>query len=122
MARNFENLRNDKRNGAQYAYIFDSIDHEGSDREKIAYFYNCFLNEFDFEYNRRRWPNTAVRIGEYLQGLPSCCSVAFTYLEVEQQGKKWGFCGDDKKTAKFINNWFKMLGVRLVTLIEAAGV
>ena len=42
MARIFENLRNDKRNGAQFAYILDSIDHEGCDREKVAYFFECF--------------------------------------------------------------------------------
>ena len=122
MARNFENLRNDKRNGAQFAYILDSINHEGSDREKVSYFFECFMQEFDFDYNRRRYPNTADRIGEYLQGLPSCCSVAFTYWDIEQQGKKWGFCGDDKKTANFINNWFQVLGSRLVALIEAAGI
>lgn len=120
MARNFENLRNDKRNGAQFAYVLDSIDHEGSDREKVAYFFECFTQEFDFDYNRRRYPNTAERIGEYLQGLPSCCSVAFSDWDIEQQGKKWGFCGGAKKSARFVANWWRILGARLVTLKEAA--
>lgn len=122
MARKFENLRNDKRNGAQFAYILDSIDHEGSDREKVAYFFECFTQEFDFDYNRRRYPNTAERIGEYLQGLPGCCSVAFSDWAIEQQGRAWGYCGDAKKSARFVANWWRVLGARLVTLKEAAGV
>ena len=87
MARNFENLRNDKRNGKQFAYILDSIDHEGSDREKLAYFFECFAEEFDHEYTRRRWPNLAERNGQYLQGLPSCCAVAFRYWAISEQGR-----------------------------------
>lgn len=122
MARNFENLRNDKQNGAQYAYILDSINHEGNDREKIAYFFECFAEEFNHGYNRRRYPNISERIGQYLQGLPSCCSVAFTYYDIEQIGRAWGFCGDERKTANFINKWFVVLGARLATLKEAAGI
>ena len=122
MARVLENLRNDKRNGKQFAYILDSIDHEGSDREKVAYFFACFAKEFDFDYNRRRWPNMAERIGEYLQGLPSCCSIAFSNWAIEKQGREWGYCGDAEKAARFIADWWRVMGARLVTLKEAAGI
>lgn len=33
-----------------------------------------------------------------------------------------GFCGDERKTANFINKWFVVLGARLATLKEAAGI
>ena len=122
MARKFENLRDDKRKGMQFAYILDSIDHEGSDREKVAHFFECFAQEFDFDYNRRSRPNLAERIGEYLQGLPGCCSIAFSNWAIEQQGREWGYCGDAKKAARFIANWWRVMGSRLVTLKEAAGI
>jgi hypothetical protein len=76
MARNFNNLRNDKRNGAQFAYLLDAIfdpetgEQFATDADAVRYIWARFNEEFNHEYNRRRYPNLSQRVGEWFAGLP----------------------------------------------------
>lgn len=121
MARKFENLRNDKRNGTQFAYILDSITHEGTDREKVAALLEEFRTEFDYDYNRRKYPNLAQRVGAWLQGLGGSISIAFSDFDIIKQGKSWGYCRNDYESGRFVTDWWNVCGWRLVQLWQAAG-
>lgn len=119
-----KNIRDYKVNGKQFAYVLDAIcvyDYEGTeleatDKECVKYFFDCFESEFNFEYNRRRYPNLQNRINEYLKGLPSCIRIAFENYKIAEIGKSWGYCKNERKEAQFIENWFSVIAFRLIQL------
>lgn len=52
--------------------------------EGVTHFVNCYENEFNHYYNKKQHPNEAVRIAEYLKGLPSCIDLPFEYAEIRK--------------------------------------
>ena len=120
MAKMLVNPRESKKFGIQFGYILDCIQSEdytlSTDKEKIDYFFRCFETEFNHEFNKRRYPSEQDRIAEYLQGLPSCCTVEFYNSEIAEIGKSWGFCQTEKKTDQFVKRWFSVLAFRLIQL------
>lgn len=115
-------IRENKRFGVQFAYLLDLIQSEDkeltTDKEKVEYFFSCFDKEHNDEFYRRAIPNEQKRIADYLQGLPSCCSVDYWNNDIIAIGKSWGFCQDDTKSMQFVNNWFNVLAFRLIQLRE----
>ena len=126
-----EKVRNSAK-GMQYEYIMDCIRNgsratdEGkefaNDAEVLQFFAESFKDEFNNDYNRKLYPNIAVRIGNYLQGLPSVCSVDYWYSDIVEIGKNWGFCQTEKKAQTFCDNWFNQLGCRIVEMCNKLGV
>ena len=116
------NPRENKRFGIQFSYILDCINSEDhvltTDKEKIDFFFQCYEKEFNHEWNKRYYPNESERIGQYLQGLPSCCVVEYWCDEIAKIGKSWGFCQTPRKEEKFVTDWWKVLGFRLIQLRE----
>lgn len=127
MARRFENLRNDKRNGKQFAYLLDAIhnpetgENYGSDAEAVRAAWAQFCEEFNHEYNRKKYPNLSQRVGEWFAGLPSGVGIAYTYADIIATGQAWGYCQTDKKAEKFCADWFGVLGWRFVQMAQALG-
>lgn len=113
-----KDIRNYKNVGVQYAYILDAIDFEGSDLEKVDFFFYNFGEEYDNEYNKRYYPNLQARIAEYLKGLPSCIGIAFSNYDIEQIGIVWGNCKEGSNNNRFINNWWNVIAYRLLKLKE----
>lgn len=119
-----KDIRDYKNVGVQYAYILDAIHTDKlfecpmSDMGKVVYFFDCFNKGYNYDYNKRCYPNLQARIAEYLKGLPSCIGIAFENYEIEQLGKLWGYCKTDKQAAKFVDNWFANIGYRLLQLKE----
>lgn len=117
-----KNVRNYKNLGVQFGYILDCIYNENnenmSDKEAINFFFKCFNDEYNYDYNKRLYPNLQKRISEYIQGLPNCFGIAFTHYDIEQIGKSWGYCTTPAKTANFVNNWFSVIAFRLIQLKE----
>ena len=122
------------RNGDQLVYVIDCIKEssratdEGkefkTDAEALQFFFDCFEQEFNFQYNKRQWPNLAERIGEYLKGLPSCCNIDYTDYSILLLGVKWGVLSstDDKKANKFLENFFSVCGVRILQAARKLGI
>ena len=122
------------RNGVQMVYVIDCIKEssrtadEGkefkTDAEALQFFFDCFEQEFNFQYNKRQWPNLAERIGEYLKGLPSCCNIDYTDYSILLLGVKWGVLSstDDKKANKFLENFFSVCGVRILQAARQLGI
>jgi hypothetical protein len=118
------------RNGVQLVYILDCIKNSRiaadlgvefkTDADALQFFFNCFNEEFNFAYNKRRFPNLQERIGEYLQGLPGCCDIDYTYHDIILLGVNWGVLSstEGKKADKFIENFFSICAFRI---LQAAG-
>lgn len=111
-----KNIRDYKNVGVQYAYVLDAIDFEGSDLEKVDFFFYNFGEEYNSEYEKRRYPNLQVRIAEYLKCLPSSIGIAFSDYNIAEIGKTWGYCKTDKQAAKFVDEWFSVIAYRLLQL------
>lgn len=117
-----KNVREHKNVGVQFAYVLDCIYNDEkdnmSDKEAINYFFECFNKEYNNNYNKRLCPNLQERISQYIQGLPTCISIAFTDYDIINIGKSWGYCTTPAKTANFVNNWFSVIAFRLIQLKE----
>lgn len=117
-----KNVRENKNVGVQFAYILDCIYNDEkdnmSDKEAINYFFESFNKEYNNNYNKRLYPNLQERISQYIQGLPTCISIAFTDYDIINIGKSWGYCTTPAKTANFVNNWFAVFAFRLIQLKE----
>lgn len=119
-----KNIRDYKVNGKQFAYVLDAINvtgYEGNemkatDEERIKYFFSTYNNEYNKDYNKRLYPNSIERLTNYLQGLPSCINIAFTYYDITLIGKNWGYCKNERETERFINSWFKEIAFKLFQL------
>lgn len=115
-----KNVREHKNVGVQFAYVLDCIYNDEkdnmSDKEAINYFFECFNKEYNNNYNKRLYPNLQERISQYIQGLPTCISIAFTDYDIINIGKSWGYCTTPAKTANFVNNWFSVIAWRLIQL------
>lgn len=121
------------RNGMQLVYVTNCIKESsraadegkefGTDADALQFFFDNFTEEFNYQYNKRRFPNLAERIGKYLQGLPSCCSVDFWDDEIKKLGVKWGVLSntEDKKAGKFTENFFTLCGVRILQVAQKVG-
>ena len=106
-----------------YQYILDSIDYEdlkenATGEEKIRNFIDIFHSEYDDAYRRKIYPTLSIRIANYLQGLPSICSVAYENYWIAELGKQWGYVKDDESECRFIDNWFRMIAVRIIEMAD----
>lgn len=112
--------RNYKRGGAMFAYILDSvysdvIDTEAmTDKERIEFLLDTFFEEM-YKYDRRKMCVFDL-LRDWLQGLPSAISVAFSYYDIAVTGKSMGYCKDARSEARFINNWWGMLAYYILRL------
>lgn len=117
--------------GSQFAYCLECIEKcsrvsdEGiefeTDLDKIRFFFECFNTEFNYIQNRKRYPNLQDRIANYLQGLPSCFAIIYWNDEIIAKGQEWGYCQTERKSEKFVDNWFKMIAFRLVQIANKVG-
>lgn len=121
------------RNGMQLVYVLDCIKNsskavdEGltfeSDADALNFFFDTFNKEFNDRYNKRRYPNLQARIGEYLQGLPSCMAVDYWNDDIIKLGLSWGVLDqpEGRKADKFCNDWFNVLGLRILQAAHKVG-
>lgn len=127
-------IRDRKINGKQYAYILDDVltgeQFEGlDDAQKIETFLNQFRDEYNYDYNRRLYPNSAKRIGEYLQGLPTGINIDYYHSEIVERLQSFGIRisykrnGEwDARTWNMINDFFTFCGLRIIQAAEILGV
>ena len=120
-----KDLRLNKRFGVQFAYLFDCIYSDEfdvdqmNDREKIEYVFKKFEAEHGGKHYEKLFPNEQSRLADWLQGLPTSCSVSFYNDDIIEIGKSWGFCKTERKAAEFVNNWFSVLAFRLIQMRNA---
>jgi hypothetical protein len=121
------------RNGVQLVYVLDCIRNssratdEGkefaNDFEVLKFFFDTFNEEFNNQNNKRLYPNMADRIGQYLQGLPSCCNIDYWNDEIIKLGVSWCVLDqtEGRKAEKFASNFFTMCGLRILQAAQKVG-
>ena len=121
------------RNGVQLVYVIDCIKEssraadEGlefkTDAEALQFFFDTFNEKFNCQQNKRRYPNLHERIGQYLQGLPSCCNIDYYDCNILLLGVKWGVLSstDGYKAGKFLESFFSMCGLRILQAAQKVG-
>lgn len=116
-----KNLRAYKIVGVQFAYVLDCIQSDEveltTDKERIEYFFRMFGIEGDYENKRKLYPNEQERIAQYLQGLPSCCRIAYANYAITALGKSWGYALDsERKENEFCERWWSVIALRLMQI------
>lgn len=104
-------------------YILDCITYEYDGyigkRNRVDYLLTCFRNEcFPRNFNpRKTQPNVIDTLAEWLQGLPSCCSFDYKYVDIIYVAVKWSTEMPNLSCYTIINDWWKILanGIRELT-------
>lgn len=121
------------RNGVQLVYVLDCIKNssraadEGltfeTDADALTFFFDCFNEGFNYQYNKRCYPSLSDRIGAYLRGLPSCCVVDYWNDEIIKLGLSWGVLDstEGRKAEKFVATFFEVCGLRICQAAQKVG-
>lgn len=115
-----KNPRNYKRGGTMFAYILDSVYSDGidseslTDKKRIELLLDTFFEEMYKNDRRRMCVYDLLR--EWLQGLPSAISVAFSYYDISVTGTSMGYVKDARSEARFINNWWGIIASNILRL------
>lgn len=115
-----------KRYQEQYDYILSRISSEdevlATPEEKLSHFVSKFHREYDNDERRNMWPNRQERIAQYLMALPSCCSIAYGTWHIGNIGEEWGIVKNEKQKARFVNNWWSYIALRIIQMCEYYGI
>jgi len=118
-------IREYKIAGPQYAYLLDkcisSDNYTGDFSTDKAKIYLVLANYKSWLKNNQKpktW-STAHHIGDWLRGLPSCCTVAYWNDEIVKIGQSWGIpLRTDSVQEKFADQWWTICGQRLLEIAD----
>lgn len=91
---------------------------DGTDEELITFLQDTFKKEYSWNIARY---GTVHALTSYFQGLPSCCHIDYTYLEIEKLGREWGILSDNSSEDDidtFLNKWFGLIALHTNTLFR----
>lgn len=106
-----------------FQYILDSISSDDvdvskmSDKEKIEFAFKMFYEE-KVKNDRRNIPRLDL-LTEWLQGLCSTVSIAFSYCDIREIAHSWHV---HSSMGDFVENWFKNVATMMFRLAEELGV
>ena len=106
-------------------YILDCIELEGSAKEKLQSVLTAFDSEFNFQNNKKIYPNLQNRFSEYLQGLPSSMSVAYSYCDILDFARQIGSLREnatEEQEDKILSNWWNWITNEFFKLCEEENV
>jgi hypothetical protein len=110
------------------AYILDCINTDDfnvnaeNNKEKLQFLANTFKSEYVYPENLKRYKTYERLMGEWIMGLPTAFSVAYSYCDILQLAKEWGAMTDnatEKEEDSIIENWFKFIGTKTIQLMNA---
>lgn len=126
-----------KRFEPQYQYILDCMNPEGYEEatpeEKVKRFIELFVDEYNCPETVKRYPYIMSRIAEYLQGLPSACSIDFETYGIVKIGLEWGYISKEvdpdtqqefylkPSAAKFLKEWWSFISERIMEMVGYYG-
>lgn len=103
-----------------YAYTDEKFTTQA---DRAAYVLECYTSEYDHYYNQVTYPNTYQRIANWLQGLPTICTVPFSDSEILEIGHRLGMIkhgksvsSKDRAEQKFLDGWFELIACKLVQM------
>lgn len=114
-----------KKYSQEFAYILDCISAEGysvpeptNDKEKLQFLYNTFHSEYGWSVIRNGEFNALV---SWLQGLPTCCTIAFYNGDVLKLAQKWGSLPEkptEKQEEKILETYWAFMAMRIMGLMR----
>lgn len=98
-------------------HIIESITWDGyevetepkTDEEKLIFLHKTFLAEYGWAVDRF---GLSIAIKEWLQGLPTVCTIAFYNHEILELGKEWGSLPEnatEKQEDKILDNYWNYM-------------
>lgn len=121
-----------KKWGAWYSYVLDCIDKGANaddlnitfedDKSRIKFFLDRFNEEYNSEYYKKVCPSLRLRISDYLQGLPGCISIHFTYADIIRISKEFDGYKSKAKEEFYCDNWFGILANCILQLARRYGI
>lgn len=122
------------KNGVQLVYVLDGIRNSSvatdngltfeTDKKALEFFFATFEKEYNYQNNKRRYPNLQERLSSWLRGLPSCISIDYADDDIIKNGLIWGVLDspDGRKAEQFVNNWFSVLALRILQAAVKVGI
>lgn len=104
-----------------FSYLMECIDFNGSNSEKLHSVLIVFNSDFNFDQNKRRYPNHKDRFSEWLQGLPSCFTIAFYNSEILELAEKWGSLpinATSEQKDKILANYWNFMSCKFFQLCK----
>lgn len=102
-----------------FNYILGCIEHEGTNEEKLKEVLNAFNSEFNFEQNKKRYPNLQTRFAEWLQGAPSLFEIEYWNDGIINLAKEWQSIPQDateKQEQKILDNYYNFMACKFFQL------
>ncbi len=111
-------------------YVLGCLDTETEDgkdlateKERIQNVASAFIEEFNYENNRRRYPNRQNRVAEWLKGVPSSLTVEIWNSGIIELGCRFGYkLETEKKQDAFLDKWFRLVAFKLLQIANRNGV
>jgi len=89
---------------------------------RALYLAQRFDAEYNYEGNRRRYPNLQDRVAYWLSGL--AINVAYTYADIEVLAREWHSPNTltDAEVERCVDQWFKHLALHILRAWRAYGI
>jgi hypothetical protein len=118
-------------------YILSCIDTEAYEKtfettkERLAFVHDCFVREFWYDNNKKRYGSQERGFAEYLMGLPSVIGVDFENYKILELAKSMGTYKDTQGMTKgaieryedtIISNWFPIVSCNFFKMLHKENV
>jgi len=107
-----------------YNTILDAIDNDGyndqqllTEREKLEFLLDTYRSEYGW-YEERYNVNIFNAIKEWLQGLPTACSLPYTYCDIIALAKQAGTYKETNED-KILNNYWAFMAMRVCEMFKS---
>ena len=109
------------------AYILNAIDGEGydkeltTDRDKLIFLAECFIDEYCFPDNLKRYGSYQNTFAEWIQGLPSSFNLDYKNYRIIEIAKEWNSIpqnADDRAEDKILANWWNFISAKVMVLFN----
>ncbi len=112
------------------SYVLGCLDTETEDgntlateKERIQNVASAFIAEFNYEANRRRYPNRQERVSQWIMGIPSTLTVEIWNSGIIELGSRFGYkLETEKKQDAFLDKWFLLVAFKLLQIANRNGV
>lgn len=119
------------RNALINQYILSCIDGNEygvkteTNKEKISFVFDCFLNEYCFKDNLKRYGSYQNCFANWLMGLPSCINIDFENYAIIEKLKEFRIITEytsEKKIDLYLSKWFDQIASKCIQLAVKNGV
>lgn len=119
------------RNALINQYILSCIDGSDygvkteTDKEKISFVFDCFLNEYCFKDNLKRYGSYQSLFANWLMGLPSSINIDFENYAIIEKLKDFRLITEfttEKKIDLLLSQWFEKIASKCIQMAIKQGV